>query len=323
MPATRRLSFPARADPEMSGVAAAAVPTAGDAASERPPVSPGVVLVLSVFALSWAGPLVRFTGAPALAISFWRLAIACGIVGVLLLVRGEWRELRLLHRRDWALAGLAGLFLAGHFVTWIASLQLTTVAASVVLVSTQPLWVALLSIPFLRERPRPVQWAGIGLAMAGAAWVGWGGGSGGAGNVQGNLLALSGAALAAAYYVLGRGLRRRVSIWPYVGVVYGGAALMLLLALIVSGTPVVGYATNDWVVFAALAIGPMMIGHTGQNWALRYLPAYAVNVSLLGEPVGATIIAWLLPGIRETPPAAVLLGGALILVGIAMGMRRR
>lgn len=307
----------------MSGAVAAAVSADAGAASERPPVSPGLVLALSVFAVSWAGPLVRFTGAPALAISFWRLAIACGIIGVLLVVRGEWRELRLLHGRDWALAGLAGLFLAGHFVTWIASLQLTTVAASVVLVSTQPLWVALLSIPLLGERPRPIQWAGITLAMAGAAWVGWGGGVGGAGDLRGNLLALSGAALAAAYYVLGRGLRRRVSIWPYVAVVYGAAAVMLLVALLASGTPVVGYASGDWAVFAALAIGPMMIGHTGQNWALRYLPAYAVNVSLLGEPIGATLIAWLLPGIRETPPAAVLLGGALILGGIIMGMRRR
>lgn len=307
----------------MSRDAAARMPDLGTAGVERPPVSPALVLAFSVFAVSWAGPLVRFTGAPALAISFWRLAIACALIGLILTLRGEWRELRVLQARDWALAGLAGIFLAGHFVTWIASLQLTTVAASVVLVSTQPLWVALLSIPLLRERPRPVQWAGILLAVAGAAWVGWGGAGGGGGDPRGNLLALSGAALAAAYYVLGRGLRRRVTIWPYVAVVYGAAAAVLLVALIIVGTPVIGYPRGDWAVFAALAIGPMMIGHTGQNWALRYLPAYAVNVSLLGEPIGATLIAWLLPGIRETPQPAVLLGGALILAGIIMGLRRR
>lgn len=307
----------------MSGDVLASAPAAKTGEVEQPPVSPAVVLAFSVFAVSWAGPLVRFTGAPALAISFWRLAIACVLIGVILGVRGEWRELRLLRARDWGLAALAGIFLAGHFVTWIASLQLTTVAASVVLVSTQPLWVALLSIPLLRERPRPVQWAGIMLAFAGAAWVGWGGGAGGDGDLRGNLLALSGAALAAAYYVLGRGLRRRVTIWPYVAVVYGAAAVVLLATLIVVDTPIVGYPRGDWAVFAALAIGPMMIGHTGQNWALRYLPAYAVNVSLLGEPIGATLIAWLLPGIRETPPAAVLVGGTLILAGIIMGMRRR
>ena len=290
---------------------------------ERPPVAPALVLLASVFAVSWAGPLVRFATAPALAISFWRLAFSCGLIGGLLLARGEWRELRGLGRRNWLLSVLAGAFLAAHFVTWIASLELTTVAASVLLVSTQPLWVALLSIPLLGERPQPVQWLGIAVAVLGAGWVGWGDLGQGIGSIRGDLLALSGAILAAFYYVLGRGLRRRMTIWPYVGVVYGAATLVLLLAILAVGTPFVGYPGTDWLVFLALAAGPMMIGHTGQNWALRYLPAYVVNLSLLGEPVGATLIAWVLPGIREVPPPSVLAGGGLILLGIILGMRRR
>ena len=108
--------------------------------------------------------------------------------------------------------------------------------------------------------------------------------------------------------------------WPLVQIT---ATVVLLVWMLVSATPFIGYTSTEWLVFAALAAGPMMIGHTGQNWALRYLPAYVVNLSLLGEPVGATLIAWLLPGIREVPPASVLVGGALILVGIIMGMRRR
>jgi drug/metabolite transporter (DMT)-like permease len=304
-----------------------APPAAADAAArpaedERPPVAPALVLAMSVFAVSWAAPLVRFATAPPLAISFWRLAFSCALIALLLAARGEWRELRTLSRSGWALSVLAGAFLAGHFVSWIASLELTTVAASVVLVSTQPLWIALLSIPFLGERPRRLQWLGIGVAMAGAAWVGWGDLGLGAGTVRGDLLALAGAVLAACYYVLGRGLRRRMTIWPYVAVVYGAATVVLLVSMVATGTRFVGYPSTDWLVFAGLAAGPMMIGHTGQNWALRYLPAYVVNLSLLGEPVGATLIAWLLPGIRETPPTSVLAGGVLILVGILMGMRR-
>src|SRR5690606_6600130 len=152
--------------------------------------------------------------------------------------------------------------------------------------------------------------------------VGWGDFSGDPGSLRGDLLALSGAVLAAAYYVLGRGLRQRMTIWPYVGVVYGAATVTLLVIMLGTATPFVGYPRTAWLVFLALAVGPMMIGHTGQNWALRYLPAYAVNVSILGEPIGATLIAWLLPGIREEPPVTVLVGGVLILAGIALGMRR-
>jgi drug/metabolite transporter (DMT)-like permease len=301
------------------GAAGATAPPQG----ERPAVPPWAVLLLSVFAVSWAGPLVRFAGAPALAVAFWRLALSCALIAVLLSARGEWGEIRRLGRREWVLSSLAGAFLAGHFVTWIASLELTTVAASVVLVSTQPLWVALLSIPLLAERPRRLQWIGIGVAVLGAVWVGWGDFGRTAASLRGDLLALTGAVLAAFYYVLGRGLRRGMTIWPYVAVVYGAATLVLLVAMVGSGTAFTGYPATDWMVFGALAAGPMMIGHTGQNWALRYLPAYVVNLSLLGEPIGATLIAWLLPGIRETPPASVLVGGALILTGIILGMRRR
>lgn len=288
-----------------------------------PAVAPGLVLFISVLSVSWAAPLVRFTDASALAISFWRLAFACVFIAMLLSVRGEWGEIRALAPRDWLVAGLAGVLLAGHFVSWIASVSLTSVAASVALVSTQPVWVGLFGWAALGERPAARQWLGIALAMVGAAWIGFGNARGGADSLRGDLLALLGALLVAAYYVIGRGLRRRVSLWPYVGVVYGAACLTLLISLPIAGVPLAaGYEASDWLVFLALALGPMMIGHTGQNWALRYLPAHVVNLSLLGEPVGATLIAWLLPAIREVPPLPAVAGGALILTGILLGMRR-
>jgi drug/metabolite transporter (DMT)-like permease len=231
---------------------------------------------------------------------------------------------RALRGREWAVAGVAGVFLAGHFASWIASVSLTSVAASVALVSTQPVWVALFAMVALRERPRPQQWLGIVVAVLGAAWIGWGDMEAGPEPLRGDLLALLGALLVAAYYVIGRGLRRRIDLWPYVAVVYGAATLALLVALLATRTPLAApYTSVDWLVFLALAVGPMMIGHTGQNYALRYLPAYAVNLSLLGEPVGATLIAWMLPGIAEVPTAAALGGGALILGGILLGLRRR
>ncbi|MEX0979851.1 MAG: DMT family transporter, partial [Gemmatimonadota bacterium] len=115
-------------------------------------------------------------------------------------------------------------------------------------------------------------------------------------------------------------LRRKLDLWTYVGVVYGVAAAVLSAAILL--TPAVsltGYARADWLVFLALAAGPMMLGHTGVNYALRYIPAYIANLAVLGEPVGAILLAWLLPAIREVPPVQTLVGGALILLGIAIG----
>lgn len=288
-----------------------------------PEVPPWMVLTVSVLAISWAAPLVRFTAAHALAISFWRLAFSAVLVAGVLTLRGEWRSLSRISRRDAATAALAGVLLAGHFAAWIASLGLTSIAASVALVSTQPVFVAVLSAVFLAERPTRRQWAGIGVAMLGAVWIGWGDSRGGEDPLMGDLLAVLGAMLVAGYYVIGRRLRARIDLWPFVGVVYGCAALTLFATLPLADVPFTGYGERDWLVFAALAIGPMLIGHTGQNWALRYLPAYVVNLSLLAEPVGATLIAWLLPAIRETPPPSALAGGALILIGILLGARRR
>ena len=300
---------------------AAARPSEG---ADRPPAPPAVVLFVSVLAMSTAAPLVRFATTDPLAISFWRLALALPVIAILLTVRGEWAALRRLGRREWLISILAGVLLAFHFWSWVASLSLTSVAASVALVSTQPVWVALFAMVTLREQPEPRQWMGIAVAVLGAAVIGWGDLSGGPDPIRGDALALAGAFFVAGYYVIGRRLRRGIGLWPYVFVVYGCAAAVLLIALLITGVPIVaGHDRHDWLVFLGLALIPTMIGHTGQNWALRYLPAYAVNLTLLGEPVGATLLAWVLPGIRETPPLAAVAGGVMILSGIVIGMRRK
>jgi drug/metabolite transporter (DMT)-like permease len=280
------------------------------------------VLLASIVAMSWAAPLIRFSDAAPLQISFWRLAISLPLVAGILTARGEWPQLAALSRREWVVAGAAGVFLAGHFATWIASVGLTSVAASSALVATQPVWVAIIAIIALHEVPSSRQWAGIAVAVIGAAVIGGADLGGGGDPLRGDVLALVGALLVAAYYVIGRDLRRRVGLWPYVAVVYGFATVALLLALVVSGESVSGpFTATDWLVFLGLALGPMMIGHTGQNWALRYLPAYAVNLTILGEPVGATLIAWTLPSIAETPPPSTIIGGILIFSGIFLGYR--
>lgn len=288
------------------------------AGHERPPLPPALVLVVAVLAMSWAGPLVRLSAAPPLAIAAWRLVLSVAFVALLAARGGGLRGVRLAPA-DWGLAVVSGLLLAGHFWSWIASLSLTTVASSVVLVSTQPIFVALLSAGLLRERAGAREWAGILVGVAGAALIGWGDFGLGADALRGDLLAVLGAVLVSGYYVIGRRLRQGLGLWTYTGIVYGIAALALLAAAALTpGVALVGYPPREWLIFLALAAGPMMLGHTGINYALRYVRAYLANLAVLGEPVGATLIAWLLPQIREVPPVQTLLGGALILGGIAL-----
>ncbi len=295
-------------------------------ASASPPLPPVLVLAVAVVAFSWAGPLVRFTDAAALAVSAWRLLFSVAFLAAVLALRPDSRRaLAALGARELRLALAAGTFLALHFWIWIASIDFTTVASSVVLVSTQPLWVALLSMLFLGERPRRGEWVGLMVAVAGAAWIGWGDVALGPRALLGDGMALLAALLAAAYYSVGRALRPGLDLWSYVGLVYGVAAGLLLAAVLLTpSVPLVrGYEATDWLVFLALAAGPMMLGHTGVNYALRYVRAYLANLATLGEPLGATLIAWLLPAIGEQPGPSLVGGGLLILFGVGLALRAR
>jgi len=285
-----------------------------------PAISPGVALFGAVTAVSFAGPLVRFSGAAALVISAWRLLFSVGLIAIILLSRRSFLAGAHLSRKDWLLGIGAGLLLAGHFWAWVASIHFTTIANSAVLVSTQPLFVAAFSVAFLGEHPTRRQWVGIMVAILGASVIGAGTFGLGGKALMGDALALSAAVMAAGYFSIGRSLRKKLDLWAYTGIVYGAAAVLLLLAVLLSPqVPLTGYPTQDWLVFLALAAGPMMLGHTGINYALGYLPAYVANLASLGEPVGATLIAWVLPAIAEVPPPQTVLGGLLILVGIALG----
>jgi drug/metabolite transporter (DMT)-like permease len=289
--------------------------------------APGV-LALALLGVSLSGPLVRLSHAHPLAIAAWRLGITLVAVVVALALTGEWREWRRLHRRELAVALVAGITLALHFWSWNTSVALTSVAASVVLVNTQPVVVAVLSAVWLREPPSRRQWIGIAVAMLGALVVASPdlAESRAAGAhpraFLGDLLALVGALMAAVYFVAGRRLRRALGLWSYVGLVYGTCFVVLLLLAALAGAHVAPQPTRELGIFAALALGPMLLGHTGLNWALARSPAYVVNLTLLGEPVGATLIAAFLPGIREVPGLATFAGGAIVLAGIMLAARR-
>jgi drug/metabolite transporter (DMT)-like permease len=294
----------------------------------RDPRAP-LVLALALLGVSLSGPLVRLSAAHPLAIAAWRLGFSLIVIAAALLLTGQWRQWARVTRRELAIAVGAGGMLALHFWSWNSSVALTTVAASVILVNTQPVVVALLSMVWLREAPSRRQWIGIGIAMVGALLValpdllrGSPPGTAHPRALLGDLLALGGALTAAIYFVAGRRLRATLDLWPYVGLVYGTCFVVLLALVALTGNALLPQPQRELAIFAGLALGPMLLGHTGLNWALRHSPAYLVNVTLLGEPIGATLIAAMLPGIRELPTPATLMGGAVVLVGILLTARR-
>jgi drug/metabolite transporter (DMT)-like permease len=292
--------------------------------------SPILVLAVALIGISVAAPMIRISHDPPLTIAVWRLGFSLLLVIPFLASSRGWRQWQVLTRHDFLIAAAAGVFLALHFWSWNASIFYTSIAASVVLVNTQPIIVALLSAIWLEETPAPIQWSGIVLAVVGACIVGWGDfsratGSATVGNhaLLGDGLALFGGIAAAIYYVAGRRLRGTLDLWPYVTLVYSICFLTLLTIALVTATPLLPQPPRELAIFAGLAIGPMLLGHTGLNWALKYLPAYLVILTVLGEPIGATLLAAVLPGIHETPPASVFLGGGVLLAGIVMAAMSR
>ena len=268
----------------------------------RPFASPVLVLAVGVLAVSTASIFIRYAQeyAPSLVIAAWRMTLATVILAPFAISLRR-SELRLLSKRELGLALLSGFFLALHFATWISSLAFTSVASSVVLVDTAPLWVALIAPVALGEHiSRPVK-IGMWLAFAGSviialsdacAWIGGGLTCPPIGEFVrgrafiGDLLALAGALTAAVYLVIGRSVRSRVSLLTYIFVVYGVSAAVLVVIMLGANQPALGYPPVAYLWFLALALIPQLLGHTSYNWALGYLPAAYVSIALLGEPIG-------------------------------------
>jgi drug/metabolite transporter (DMT)-like permease len=210
--------------------------------------------------------------------------------------------------------------LGAHFGTWIASLDYTSVAASVVLVSTTPVFVAVAAYVLFGERTSVVSFAGILLAIAGTAVIA--GGAPGSGNAAslGNVLALVGAAAMAVYVLIGRSLRTGgVGALPYSIVGYSAAALSLLPVALLSGAQLWGYSARTWFWLFVITLGPQLLGHTVLNWALEYVRASIVSGAILAEPVIAALLAWLV--LSEKPGLATLLGGLVVLAGLYLLLR--
>jgi len=281
---------------------------------EKPrPLQLASVLALGICAVSCGSLFVRLAAAPALAIAAYRCTW-----GALLFtppaLSGPDRELRALGQREWLRLALSAGALALHFGLWIASLQYTSIASSVLLVDTTPFFLGLASRPLLGTRLRPAFWAGLGLAFAGCVVVFHGDLALGPGTLRGNLLALGGALAMAAYLLAGSAARQKLSLVAYVWPVYALAGAALATASLAAGVPLRGFSGRTHLFMFLLGAVPQCIGHTTYNWALRWLDPARVALITLAEPVGASLLAYLVLG--ESLTVEKLIGGGVILAGI-------
>lgn len=298
-------------------------------------VSPLLVLFMGILAVSTASIFIRYAQqeVSSLVIAAYRLSLATLILLPVALIRYP-QELSRLRARQVILIVLSGVFLALHFAVWITSLELTSVASSVVLVTTTPLWVGIFAPLILRERISTLVVGGLVVALVGSSVVGLSDacsisrlgiscpplGSFFQGSAfTGNFLALSGAWFAAAYLLVGRSLRATLPLIPYITCVYGVAAVALVIMALISGQPLVGFSSSTYLFLLCLAVFPQLLGHSSFNYSLGYLPAAFVSVALLGEPIGSTILAFIL--LKETPTILEIAGGVIILIGIYLATR--
>ncbi|WP_286934724.1 MULTISPECIES: DMT family transporter [Aminobacterium] len=282
--------------------------------NEKPFIPPFIVLTLGIAAISTGAIFARLAdGVHPLVIAAYRVGLASLILCPLAGLRCK-KEISLLQPREWWALCLAGIFLALHFAFWISSLFYTSVANSVVIVDTIPVWTAILSPIVTKDLVRKKTKIGIAIAFAGGVIISLGDFSLGEQALWGDFLALLGAWTATCYFLCGRIARRKISLLTYTSLCYGIAALCLWSVICVKGVPVRGFDLSVWGAFWGMALIPQILGHSSYNWALRYVNPGAVSVALLGEPVVSSFLAWLIW--EEAVGKAVYSGGALILLGI-------
>lgn len=294
-------------------------------------------LMSGILFVSTASIITRFAQeeASSLIIAAYRLTISSLILGVIILFKGP-RLLKTFDRKKILLSFLSGLFLALHFASWITSLEYTTVASSVVLVTTTPLWVAIMSPFILKEPLRRNIMLGLALSMMGGILVGLSdvcqfqnsaleclsiSSIFSSRALLGDGLALFGAFMAAGYMIIGRKLRSTTDTLPYTFIVYGIAAVIIDIVVVIKCENLFDYSNITFAWFIVLALVPQLLGHSVFNWALRFLPASIVSIALLGEPIGSILLAYIV--LSEIPMNIELGGAILILLGIVIAALKK
>ncbi|PAV30703.1 EamA family transporter [Virgibacillus profundi] len=279
-----------------------------------PPFNPYLAVVIGVISVSISAVLVKLADtAPAGITAMYRLLFAVIIMSPIILMKYR-HEFKLITKKDWLLSIFAGVFLAFHFIFWFESLNYTSVASSTVLVSLQPIFAFLGTYLFFKERFSSGAVISMIITLFGSFIISWGDFQIGGMALFGDVLALLGAITMTVYFLFGQNVRRNLSLMTYTFIVYGVSSITLILYNIVLQNPFIGYPADNWWIFLALAIIPTFFGHTLFNWALKWLSASTISMGIVFEPVGATVLAYVI--LQETITWSQLLGGAIVIFGL-------
>jgi drug/metabolite transporter (DMT)-like permease len=278
-----------------------------------------LILLLAVTSVSWASIFIKLADAPSFIIAFYRMGLASVFLLPFFLKRGI-SDYKVLNRKELLLCVLSGSFLGLHFITWISSLAYTSVASSVVIVATQPVFVALFTPLILQEKVDIWVFVAILIALSGTFVIAGGDIKIGQANLKGDILSLIGAVFAALYLTLGRGIRKKLNLLPYIFLVYSIASVVIFIFCLFAGLNFSPLSWKNFILFLLLALIPTLIGHTLYNYILKYVKAHLVGMTILGEPLGATLWAFLI--LKEIPASTSYIGGILIFIGIWIAVWR-
>ncbi|AOY78334.1 hypothetical protein BJL90_10695 [Clostridium formicaceticum] len=275
------------------------------------------MLCIAVIGVSFSAILIRSTTAPSNIIAMYRMMITFLLFLPASLTKGR-KEIKEICGKQLLLCCFSGIFLALHFITWMTSLKYTTVASSTILVGLQPIFTAVIGYFLYKEKLSKKGFLGMLLTISGSSMIGFFSFHAGEGHFYGNILALLGGLFGALYIIIGRGIRKKISTLIYGFIVYGTCTVLLVIINLMLKLPFVGYTHKDYILFLAMAVLCTIGGHTIFNWSLKYIEANKVSITMLGEPVGATILAVLF--LKEIPSFWQVLSGILILIGLYIFM---
>lgn len=282
---------------------------------EKTTIHPYIPIFIGVIAVSLSAIFVKLANADAGVIAFYRMLFSVLIMAPIFFWKYT-NEIKRLSKRDWIFSGIAGVFLAFHFILWFESLNYTSVASSTVLVTLQPLFAFAGTYFFFKERLSiKTILSGI-IAIGGAVLISWGDFQISGTALFGDILALIACALVTAYLLFGQDVRQRLSLVTYTFVVYGISTVTLFFYVLLKGESFGPYPANDWFWFVMLAIVPNLLGHTLFNWSLKYVSTNVISIAILFEPVGAAILAFYI--FNEYLISTQIIGGLIVIVGILL-----
>lgn len=286
---------------------------------EHSPIPPLIVMLVGIIAISFSAIFIKWSAAPASVIGMYRLLFT--VIFILPFLRRHIGSIRLLTRRDWSLLFVSGLFLGLHFLLWIGSLFYTSVASSTILLTLQPIFVMVGAYFVFKERTGSKAIFSVAVAIVGTVLIGWGDIGLSKAALIGDILSVLGTLAVSVYMLVGQNLRSHMSSLVYSVLVFLFAAGVLLLYNVLSGISMTDYPAREWGIFLLLAAVPTVFGHFLFNWLLKYVNATTISMSILGEPVGATFLAFLLLG--ETLAVFQIAGGILSILGVWMFLQNQ